>query len=942
MLLLLCAVLLGWNAGAASADPTDLLVVQNGQAHAVVVVESTANSQTIDAADKLVDYVYKSAGVTLQVVQSASSAPSGYVKIRVGPTTGLPSAVTTALAGLDEDGFVIHSAGDTITIVGPTPWGTEFGVDEFLERYVGVRWLMPGPDGEDVPQATNVPVPTGVLLREEPAFVSRKLAPMGTPGHSIGPENIQWARDNRMHRRIEFGHNLYELFDPAVFASHPEYYPNNTLPTTTTKWQPCFSNPNTVTAAITRIVQYFNAHPDATSYSLGVNDEGGFCETTTAKNSGDYFDFSDLYYGWVNQVVAGVLQVHPDKYFGVLAYREVMDPPSFALNSHVIPYLTKDRYGWAAADVKTADMDRTQEWATKASSLGWYDYIYGSPYTLPRVYPHVMSDYMQFASQNSVVGLIAESFPNWGEGPKNWVYAKLMWNPSLDVDDLLEEWYERAVGPVAAADLKAYYDFWETLWTTEVPPTGWFQPYKNKTYFWFPSPGYLSLVSAAEIASMRQLLENVVDDAQTPAQITRAELLLRTFDYYEASALSYTPTWPSQVTTATQALQMLNRIAQAGTYYEKRFSLIEEFKLNKAILNQSLTPQSFNLYWPYWHFAEYWELMDFLRAEAATGPVHTQLNSYATAPVRTPIRDWARVMLSALNDDVSNLTANPSFEDNNGAGWTLERKGTRGTVQFVAGSATAKDGSVSVAVTGADQGGPVSQSFLVKPGVLASRVYYYAPAGFPSTSDARIRMNLTLLDANGTTLMARDSAVVDVPPSAGTWVPYDTIWDIPAKWGAKTVAKVILKVYVDKLGDGETVYVDQVRAYQAEAGTIDSGNPAVQYSGTWTLYANSQHIGGSQRLGMTQGAYVDMPFYGTEAKVIAAKNLVYGKARIYVDGVYKTTVDYYNPVAIYQQQMYTTGTLTRGPHTLRIEADWTKNAASTNYYVSFDALKVTP
>ena len=38
-----------------------------------------------------------------------------------------------------------------VIIAGPTPYGTEFGVYEFLERYVGVRWLMPGPDGEDVP-----------------------------------------------------------------------------------------------------------------------------------------------------------------------------------------------------------------------------------------------------------------------------------------------------------------------------------------------------------------------------------------------------------------------------------------------------------------------------------------------------------------------------------------------------------------------------------------------------------------------------------------------------------------------------------------------------------------------------------------------------------------------------------------------------------------------
>ena len=35
-----------------------------------------------------------------------------------------------------------------VVIAGPTPYGTEFGVCEFLERYVGGRRLMPGPYGE--------------------------------------------------------------------------------------------------------------------------------------------------------------------------------------------------------------------------------------------------------------------------------------------------------------------------------------------------------------------------------------------------------------------------------------------------------------------------------------------------------------------------------------------------------------------------------------------------------------------------------------------------------------------------------------------------------------------------------------------------------------------------------------------------------------------------
>lgn len=42
--------------------------------------------------------------------------------------------------------------------------------------------------------------------------------------------------------------------------------------------------------------------------------------------------------------------------------------------------------------------------------------------------------------------------------------TRLLWNPDQDADALLDEWYERMVGPAAAPDLKAYYDHWEHFW----------------------------------------------------------------------------------------------------------------------------------------------------------------------------------------------------------------------------------------------------------------------------------------------------------------------------------------------------------------------------------------------------------------------------------------------------------------------------------------------
>ncbi|MDF2649804.1 MAG: Heparinase II/III-like protein [Paenibacillus sp.] len=121
---------------------------------------------------------------------------------------------------------------------------------------------------------------------------------------------------------------------------------------------------------------------------------------------------------------------------------------------------------------------------------------------------------------------------------------------------------------------------------------------------------------------------------------------------------------------------------------------------------------------------------------------------------------------------------------------------------------------------------------------------------------------------------------------------------------------------------------------------IDNASSLAKYSGEWRNYEASAFYSGSMVLGRESGASVEIPFYGKAAKLIGSRNNVYGKAKVYVDGEYKTTIDYYNASALHQQELYDTGVLAEGVHVIRIEATWTKNAAAGNYYISFDVLKV--
>ena len=464
--------------GVAFAAPS-LDIVRDGRAAASVVVDPAAGEQARRAAEALVACVQEASGAQLPLVEVT---PEAGTVIYVGNSAAV-EAFGIDQEGLEDDGFDIAFPDErTIVILGPTDWGTEFGVHEFLERYVGVRWLLPGPDGTDIPAQATITVPAEPV-RQAPAFFSRLFSGLR------GGAQAEWARRNRMRGRVSFHHNLLRLFPPETYtATHPEFFPvhdgERFLPPTnnTHRWQPCFTAPGIVEEAIRNIVRFFDENPDAPSYSLGANDSSGYCrcDECLARISGEKnflgrVDYSDLYYDWANRVIEGVLERHPDKFFGCLAYSEVAAPPTnVRVHPRLIPYMTYDRMKWVEADLRAEGEALTRAWQAMSPTLGWYDYIYGTPYVLPRVWFHHMADYYRFGHAHGVRALYAEAYPNWGEGPKLYVSLKLQWDPGRDVDELLDDWYARCVGEQAAPDLAAYYAHWEDFWTRRVLEARWF------------------------------------------------------------------------------------------------------------------------------------------------------------------------------------------------------------------------------------------------------------------------------------------------------------------------------------------------------------------------------------------------------------------------------------------------------------------------------------
>ena len=454
--------------GAVAADFT----VLDGDTQAIIVVEKDAKGETVKAQNDLARCLKLATGREFEVVsdQNFDPAANAAAPIYVGRCRAVERALGDKLKQLDRDSFIVATESKRVMLAGPTPWATYWAVCQFLEDEVGVRWLIPGPLGEDIPEHKRIVV-SSATTTHSPAIRSRLWS--GTNHGGI------WSLRRRIHRRDRFHHNLLNIFKSELFDEHPEYFPlrkgkrycpgKNAI-----KWQPCFTAPGGIQLAADAARAAFEANPMRESFSYGINDAaGGYCECKGCQAvdrpvpawQGFSGEKSYIYYRWLNKVAENLEKDHPDKMLGCLAYNAViLPPPDMKLHRNVIPYLTSNRADYFDPNFRRADQALLDHWSRSTRQMGIYDYGYGNGFMIPRIYNHLFRDAIRFAVAHKVRGFYAEVYPNWGlDGHKLYVMSRILWNPEVDINALTAEWYARmfreSAGPMAR-----YFERCERAW----------------------------------------------------------------------------------------------------------------------------------------------------------------------------------------------------------------------------------------------------------------------------------------------------------------------------------------------------------------------------------------------------------------------------------------------------------------------------------------------
>jgi hypothetical protein len=447
--------------------------IHNGERAATIVYADDATGEAVRAWRDLAAYLGKSTGATFEAVaESKLDGDQPATRIYVGACDALPAEDRAALEQIDQDAYIVHVTGDAVFLAGPRPWSTYWAVCQFLEDHVGVRWLIPGPLGEDIPAHESIDV---APMRKVYAPVMRSRLWSGA--HYGG----EWSLRRRMHQRDRFHHNLLNIFDAdKYYDEHPEWFPlrpngeryrpqgerdNN--------WQPCMASESSVRHAADAARAAWANDPNLASFSYGCNDGGGWCvcEGCLAMDrpmepwQGFDGDHTYRYYAWLNKIAANLEKTHPDHLVGCLAYHDYILPPEdIGLHRNIIPYFTSNRADYYEPTFRALDQNLIEWWGRVANQMGIYDYAYGMGFVVPRIYNHLFQEAVQHAVNNGVDGFYAEVYPNWGlDGHKLYIMSAVLWDPSVDIDALALEWNRRMFRE-AWEPMHAYFARCERAW----------------------------------------------------------------------------------------------------------------------------------------------------------------------------------------------------------------------------------------------------------------------------------------------------------------------------------------------------------------------------------------------------------------------------------------------------------------------------------------------
>ena len=493
VLVLICWIGLGGTTSAAArwrntlkpsgpaAGP--LTLAQGGQTDYVLVLPASPTSQEEKAAEDLALWLGKITGAEFEIVPD-SQAPRD-TEISLGRTNRLARArFPQARAELGNEGYALGVEDARLFLLGGKKRGPLYAVYAFLEEDLGCRWY----------DRYSPKLPYRRTLRVRP--VPRSFAPrlmIRDPFYHDAFDGT-WSLRNRTNApsaRVPeewgghvdydglFVHTYNTLVPPGqYFEPNPEYFMMNAEGQRIPR-QLCQTHPEVVRIATENLLHILAENPQTEIVEVSPNDGGGHCvcpdcaqvDEENGSPAGSLITF-------VNRIAEAVEQEHPEVMISTLAYLDTVDAPQKVRPRHnVAVRLCNDLHSWRypftcfVTDTQPESQRYREaliEWSRICDNIHIWDYFVNfSHYSGPMPNMDVLQPSVDFYLDHNVTGIMMQAaYQGFGSefAPlRSWVMAKLLWDPSRNVDDLVED-FLRGYYREAAPELRQY---WDLLYTAK-------------------------------------------------------------------------------------------------------------------------------------------------------------------------------------------------------------------------------------------------------------------------------------------------------------------------------------------------------------------------------------------------------------------------------------------------------------------------------------------
>ncbi|MHC4693013.1 MAG: DUF4838 domain-containing protein [Planctomycetota bacterium] len=574
----------------AAVQADALTIAEDGVAKAVIIVAPDSSEPEKHAAAELAEFLKQITGAKFEI---ANGFVPGKSRIFVGPAGTMPANPEFSTKGLSSDGIIIRTVGPDLILAGGHPRGTLYAVYTFLEDHVGCRWWSS--KVSDIPKKATLKVDK-LNVRYVPPLEYRESfwfdafdGDWAVRNKCNGNSERLDAKRGGKHSYQGFVHTFFPLIPPQTyFKDHPEWFSEIDGKRKHERAQLCLINEEMRKELVKNLKARLRRNPAATIASVSQNDWHGYCQCSKCaaidKEEGSP---AGSLLNFVNAVASDIEEEFPKVAISTLAYQYTRKPPKNVKPRHnVIVRLCSIECSFSKplSDERNKKFrDDIVGWSKICNRLYIWDYTTNfRHYVMPHPNQRVLGPNVKFFVDHNVKGLFEQgAYQSYGSEMaelRAWVLAKLLWNPKLDGEKLIDEFIEGYYGS-AGPHIKAYLKVTHDAVEASGEHLGCFSPHTAKFLSLETlSNGWGHLKAAEEAVKDNPALHFRVQVAQLPVMY----VFMMRWDELRKKAQAANADWPMN-DTIKETYERFLEVAK-----RKNITRLNEWSQGFGVLDEAL------------------------------------------------------------------------------------------------------------------------------------------------------------------------------------------------------------------------------------------------------------------------------------------------------------------------------------------------------------------